>query len=336
MGAGLTMAIISERENNGPYKDIYDLMERVNLSLVNRKCFESLALSGAFDSFGSPRELFFALDSKGTTFMEALVRYGQLFQQEKQQAQNSLFGGFDDIEIAKPKPGQFEEWSAIEKLNKERDLVGIYLSAHPLDEYRVILENMCNTHPAELGQGADREELSQKESITLGGIVTGIRTGFTKNGNPMGRVTIEDFENSGELAFFGQDWAKWSGMMQEGCSIYITMKCAKKFQNSNYYNIDVIDMQFLQKIKEESLHRITIAIPSKQFEQSDASTTTENDISDFSTILSKKAGPTEACLEIMDSESGKSLKLRVKNTITVTSELLDFIKEHENWNYYIN
>ncbi len=336
MGAGPALAIISERENNGPYKDIYDLVERVNLSLVNRKCFESLALSGALDSFGTSRELFFALDSKGTTFIESVVRYGQLFQQEKQEAQNSLFGGFDDVEIAKPKPGKIEEWSVIEKLNKERDLVGIYLSAHPLDEYRIILENLCNTHPAELGQSADREELSKKENITVGGIVTSVRTGFTKSGNPMGRVTIEDFENSGELAFFGQDWAKWSGMMQEGCSVYITLKCAKKFQNSNYYNIDVLDVQFLQKVKEDKLNRITIAIPSKQFEQSDDSSATDNSIGDFSTILTQNTGPTEACLDIIDSESGKSIKLRVRNTITVTGELLDFIKNQQDWDYYIN
>ena len=124
MGDGVAQAIIDEREKNGLYKDIFDFVQRVNFSQVNRKAFESLALSGGFDSFGIRREDFFAQNNKGETFIDTIMRYGQMYQQEKQEAQNSLFGGFDDgVEIQTPPLLKSEvRWSDIERLNKEREL----------------------------------------------------------------------------------------------------------------------------------------------------------------------------------------------------------------------
>ena len=165
MGDSAAQAIISEREKNGPYKTIFDFAERVNMSNVNRKAFESLALSGGFDSFGIRREDFFVENNKGEMFIDLLVRYGQTYQQEKSQAQNSLFGDFDAVEIATPAiPKSDVRWSDIERLNKERELVGIYLSAHPLDEYKMILDNLCNAKCADL---ADVQSLSGREDIIL-------------------------------------------------------------------------------------------------------------------------------------------------------------------------
>ena len=132
MGAPAADAIVAERLKNGPYKSIFDFAERVDYSSVNRKAFETLALSGGFDSFGIRREQFFGKNNKGETFLDTLVRYGQLFQQEQHEAANSLFGGTEAIEIATPPIPDAESWSTIERLNRERELVGIYLSAHPL------------------------------------------------------------------------------------------------------------------------------------------------------------------------------------------------------------
>ena len=201
MGDSAALAIIEEREKNGPFKDIYDFAQRISFSSVNRKAFESLALSGGFDSFGIRREDYFATNAKGEVFLDTIVRYGQLYQQEKAQMQNSLFGMFGDgVEIALPPvPKNDIRWSDIERLNKERDLVGIYLSAHPLDEYKIILDNLCNAKCADL---SDMSNLNGREDILLGGIVTAIRTRFDKRGNPCGFVTLEDFDGSGELALF--------------------------------------------------------------------------------------------------------------------------------------
>ena len=150
MGDAAAQAIIQEREKNGPYTSVFDMVQRVNLSSVNKKAIESLALSGGFDSFGIARESYFGTDSKGSTFIDNLTRYGQLFQMEQQQMRNSLFGDSNAVEVATPPVPQAERWSSIERLNKERDLVGIYLSAHPLDDYKIVLQAMCNTGCNEL------------------------------------------------------------------------------------------------------------------------------------------------------------------------------------------
>ena len=187
MGEGPSMAIISEREKSGAFKDIYDFVERIDLRSVNRKAFESLALSGAFDSFGILREQFFATNAKGEMFIDLILKYGSLYQHEKESATTSLFGGFDDVEIAHPQIPKAERWPTIDRLNKERALVGVYLSEHPLDEYSIVLTNLCNTKCQEINRDSDKEQLSKKETITFGGIVTNVVEKFSqKTGKPFG------------------------------------------------------------------------------------------------------------------------------------------------------
>ena len=260
LGDGVAQAIIEEREKNGPYKDLFDFVQRVNFSQVNRKAFEALALSGGFDSFGLRREDFFAHNAKGESTIDIVMRYGQLYQTEKQQAQNSLFGSFGDLEIQTPTlPKSEDRWSDIERLNKERELVGIYLSAHPLDEFKIVLDNLCNTRCDEL---ADIGKLTGREDVTIGGIVTAVRTGFTKNGKPFGIVTLEDFVGSGELPLFGETWGDKSGFFTIGASVYITGKIRPRFS----YNPDgpkdlgITSVEFLQTIKERAIDRITISL----------------------------------------------------------------------------
>ncbi|MBO7554138.1 MAG: DNA polymerase III subunit alpha, partial [Bacteroidaceae bacterium] len=222
MGDGAALAIIDEREKNGPFKTIFDFVQRVNLGSVNRKAMESLVLSGGFDSFGIPREEYFARNQKEEVFLDTLLRYGQNYQVSKAEAQNSLFGGFDDIEIATPPiPTSGVRWSEIERLNKERELVGIYLSAHPLDEYAVILQDVCNTTMKDL---EDELSLENRGDITMGGIVTNVTVGTTKKGYPFGRVKVEDYSDSHEFAFFGADWAKFQPFFYEHSIVYMVGK----------------------------------------------------------------------------------------------------------------
>ncbi len=238
MGAAAAESLIAEREKNGPYKDIFDFVQRVNLSACNRKCFESLALSGGFDSFGIDRERYFAQNEKGENFFDTLLRFGQAYQVSKQQASNNLFSMFADeeVEIATPKIPECERWSDIERLNRERDLVGIYLSAHPLDSYAVVLENLCNTKCPEV---ADKKELMGRGDITVGGIVTNVRESMTKKGKPCGFVMLEDFEGSGEIALFGEAWGRWRGMFSIGASVYIKAQITQMYAGSNFLLVTV-------------------------------------------------------------------------------------------------
>ena len=328
MGDGVAQAIIEEREKNGLYKDIFDFVQRVNFSQVNRKAFEALALSGGFDSFGIRREDFFAQNSKGESFIDTIMRYGQMYQTAKNSAQNSLFGGFDSIEIATPAiPKTDEYWSDIERLNKERDLVGIYLSAHPLDEYKIILDNLCNTSCTEL---ADRcAALHDRDDITLGGIVTGVQTRFSKNNKPWGIITLEDFNGSGELVLFGDDWLNLNGKFIEGAAVYITGKMTSRFYNSDQKELKVSNVELLQSIKDKALTSITISMTVDLVD--------ETVINELGELITSHPGPTQLYFMLHDSVGKKHVLLQSNSkTVEVNRRLIQYIEKVDSLDYKIN
>ena len=326
MGDAAAQAIISERETNGPFKDVFDVVQRVNLSSVNKKALESLALSGGFDSFSIARERYIGTDVKGTAFLDTLVRYGQLYQAEQTQAQNSLFGATDAVEIATPPIPNADPWSSIERLNRERDLVGIYLSAHPLDDFKLVLTGMCNTHCAELD---DKMALTKKEEIVLGGIVTEVKSKFTKTGKPCGFVMIEDFEGAGELAFFGEEWGKWRGHLSEGYTVFITAKCVQKYPNSNYIDFQVSNIEYLQSVSDKRIESFTIEADSNHID--------ETVVNDILTMVNESPGNTQLYFQIHDSESNNTVLLRSRTRpITVKRELVNYVESHPNMTYKVN
>ncbi|MDE7455603.1 MAG: DNA polymerase III subunit alpha [Prevotella sp.] len=327
MGDGVAHAIIDEREANGPYKDIFDFVQRINFSAVNRKAFESLALSGGFDSFGIRREDFFAQNAKGETFIDTIMRYGQNYQNEKQQAQTSLFGGFGDVEIQTPPlPNSDVRWSDIERLNKERELVGIYLSAHPLDEYKIVLDNLCNTRCDEL---ADVNSLKDREDVIIGGIVTSVRTRFDKRGNPCGFVLLEDFKGSGELALFGEDWGRWSGMFTEGASVYVTAKVQPRFQYSDIMSLKVQNIEYLQTVKEKAIDHITISLTTDLLD--------DQIVTELGELIAENPGTTKLFVQLHDT-TGKNhvLLYSTSKAVDVKSSLIRFIEQTEALDYKIN
>lgn len=326
MGDAAAQAIIDEREKNGQYKDIFDFVQRVNLSAVNSKALESLVLSGAFDGFKIKRESFFARNPDGRTFLETLMRYGQVYQQEKNESRQSLFGAMEEVEIATPAIPQAESWSAIEKLNRERDLVGIYLSAHPLDEFEFILKNLCNTQCQELN---DRIELSKKQEVVLGGIVTAVRSKYTKTGKPCGFVTIEDFDGSGELALFGEEWGKWRGMLIEGCTVMVKAQFVQRFRNSDMMEMRITDIQYLQTVKDTQIEKITISIEADKLD--------DTTVSDLVTIIKDAPGTTQLFFQVRETSNSKPFVLRSrKEKIDISKELISFIKGCEALDYKIN
>lgn len=326
MGDAAAQAIIDEREKNGQYKDIFDFVQRVNLSAVNSKALESLVLSGAFDGFKIKRESFFARNPDGRTFLETLMRYGQVYQQEKNESRQSLFGAMEEVEIATPAIPQAESWSAIEKLNRERDLVGIYLSAHPLDEFEFILKNLCNTQCQELN---DRIELSKKQEVALGGIVTAVRSKYTKTGKPCGFVTIEDFDGSGELALFGEEWGKWRGMLIEGCTVMVKAQFVQRFRNSDMMEMRITDIQYLQTVKDTQIEKITISLEADKLD--------DTTVSDLVTIIKDAPGTTQLFFQVRETSNSKPFVLRSrKEKIDISKELISFIKGCEALDYKIN
>ena len=329
LGDGVAHAIIDEREMNGPYKDIFDFVQRVNFSQINRKAFEALALSGGFDSFGINREDFFAQNNRGETLIDIIMRYGQTYQQEKQEAQTSLFGGFDDgVEIQTPQlPKADSRWSDIERLNKERELVGIYLSAHPLDEYKIVLDNLCNARCTEL---ADRAAaLNDREDITLGGIVTGVQSRFGKNNKPWGIITLEDFEGSGELVLFGDDWLNLNGKFMEGAAVYVTGKMAPRFFNNDQKELKVTNVELLQSVKERAIDRITISLTSDLLN--------DGDVNALHDLIAENPGKTKLYIQLHDLTGQKHVLLHsTAGGIDVKNTLIQFIEQTEAMDYKIN
>ena len=182
VGEGAVEAIVSEREKNGPFVSIFDFLERVNLNACNRKAVESLILAGAFDYFSEvKREQYFALNDKDELVLDALIRYGNKVQNDKATISNSLFGGIEEVDIAKPSIPPAPDWSTLERLNKEREYVGIYLSAHPLDEFELDLKYGCNAHMIDF---KDVDLLRNREIVT-GGIITGFRQGMAVSSSPL-------------------------------------------------------------------------------------------------------------------------------------------------------
>ena len=321
MGEAAAINIIAERHKNGQYKDIFDFVQRVNLSAVNRKAMESLALSGGFDSFGIRREQYFAPNAKGDTFVETLLRYGQVYQSEQSSMQNSLFGDMGGVEIQTPPVPECEQWSTMELLKRERELVGIYLSAHPLDDYAVVLNHMCNLHCPQIGREMDKKAFASIEELTFGGIVTSVSQRWTKTNKPFGIVTIEDFEGQGELALFGEDWTKWQSMLQEEYHIYITAQCVQRFRNNpDAYDMVIKKIEFLSDVKEKSIEKFTVYMDSTMFNDAQ--------LTDLETTLKNSTGNVPLYINIHDAKNNTNVQLYSRNiTVDVNKKLLTSLDE---------
>ena len=326
VGESAVMSILTEREKGGPFKNIFDFVQRVNLSACNRKNIENLALAGGFDSFdGIKREDFFVKNAKDETFVEVLVRYGNKYQMDKAAAVNSLFGGEHQVEMATPEIVKAPSWGALERLNKERELVGIYLSAHPLDEFAVVLENVCNAHMAEL---ADLTPL-QNRDLVLGGIVTAVREGYTKTGKPYGVAKVEDYSGAAEFAFFGNEWVEKKNFFSEGMFLYMHGKCQPKKWKQEEWEVKINQIELLPEVKEKVVEKLTVTAP--------LSAITDEMILELSVLIKEHPGNAELGFFIQD-EDGQMYVNLLSHTIKVSvgKELINYLKSQPMLDYKIN
>ena len=326
LGDSAVEAIIKERDANGPFKGIFDFIQRVPTSACKRNNLESLVLSGAFDCFTEmTREQYLALNSKGETFIDTLARYGSKYQMDKNSAQNSLFGGMDMVEVATPEIPQAEPWSALERLNRERELVGIYLSAHPLDDYSVILTDVCNVHTADLQQ----MERYANSDLKLGGMVTGVRKGITKTGKPYGIVQFEDYSGSMELPLFGQDWAEWASYMEVGNTLMIYARCQPRQWNPNQLELKIGKIDFLADIKDSVIEKITIAMNVDALD--------DDTLLSLQCIIRDCPGNSDLYFLIADSDGQTHLNMHSRSTkVSVKKNLISFIESKPALSYKIN
>ena len=258
VGANVVNDIIEARQKGGPFESIYDFVERVNLSSLNRRTLEALALSGAFDCFSEiKREDFFERNSKDEQMSEVLMRYGQLFQNDKQQSSNSLFGDDEPAmaAAARPQIKHAVPWFDSERLNKEKELVGMYLSGHPLDQYFLEVTYGCNGNVKALNEGS----FAEGHEITIGGMVTSFESRPTKSGGQMGFMKFEDYTGSTEIRLFGKDYIQFHNYGIPGTPLLISGHFQRRFKTEEVKFV-VTKMQLLEEVKGKLVHSISFKL----------------------------------------------------------------------------
>ena len=253
VGEAAVEVLIEERKKNGPFKDIFEFMRRVSLRVVNKRVMENLVYAGAFDSFGIARGVFFAPTDKYETFIENLIKYGSAHQEDKLMSVNSLFGDLSDsVSIPEPKIPRAEDWGLIFKLQKERDVVGIYLSGHPLDDFRYEWETFASPL-------ANIENFKGRK-VNVAGFVLKAEHRISQKGTGWGRFTLQDYTGSLEITMFSESYAKFKSFFEEGTTVYVEGEYKQRY-NSDEMEFKVLNVRLLETIGEEKTQSITLKIP---------------------------------------------------------------------------
>ncbi|RVT99881.1 DNA polymerase III subunit alpha [Mucilaginibacter limnophilus] len=264
VGEKAVESIIEERVERGPYESVYDFARRSNVRSVNRKSYENLVYGGAFDTFGYARAQFFAKTENGLlSGVERLIKYANDYQNTQNSSQASLFGGGVAAYIPEPPMPEVEEWPLIEKLKYEKEVIGIYLTGHPLDNYKLELDRFCNTTVAELkslqkarsGEGGEEtivilNNLRKKGEICVGGLVGSVQHKTTKTGKPFGTFVIEDYNESYEFALFGEDYVKFRNLMVDGYFLHIRGVVEEKFRQKDNWDLRITTMSLLTEMRD--------------------------------------------------------------------------------------
>ena len=317
VGENVVAQIIRERNANGPFESIYDFVERVPAQAVNRKTFEALALSGSFDCFTEmKREDYMEKNIRDESFAEVLLRYGQQYQQSKMQSEASLFGDDPSLDCAgRPSFKPAVEWLPAVKLEKERELVGMYLSAHPLDPYYMELRYGCTSI-----KDFNERQPEENQTYYIGGMVTDFKSGNTKRGDKYGIIKIEDLSGSMEIRLFGQDYYKFANYGEPGTSLIITGSYTRRFANSDLrFTIGTIDL--LTNVQGKLIKGVNISIPANMPH------TQVELLKSIQEMKGEKNGTLS--LTIVDHNIGRSVKMNSSARIPLTKSLATLLDDME-------
>ncbi len=259
VGENAVNAIILERKENGPYVSVFDVARRVNLRTVNKRCFESLAYAGGFDCFPELHrsQYFFQEHADAGTFVEKIVKYGSNYQDNLNSSQHSLFGDVAEVQVPEPSVPQAEPWPSLVQLKFEKDVIGIYISGHPLDTYSLELKQFCNQS---ISAFRDLGPLKNRE-VSFGGMVTNVNHRVSKNGKPFGTFTLEDYTGNTDLTMFGEDYLKFRHLMVIGNFLFVKAKIQERWMQKDNLELKVLTMQLLSDVREKMIKNITIDVP---------------------------------------------------------------------------
>jgi DNA polymerase-3 subunit alpha len=321
VGDSAVDALAEERKNNGPFTNVFDLCKRVPGRLLNKRTLESMALGGAFDCFtGTHRAQYFQVDPKdGLNGLEKAVRYGAAMANDGQQTQASLFDDTTDQDIAEPQLPNAPEWSKLELLKKEKEVVGFYISGHPLDGFRFEINQFCNTSVEQLNR---IDELKNRD-ITFPGIIVDVEERMTKGGKPFGFFNVEDFTGNYRLALFGEDYGKFKHLLVKESLVFVRARVQTRFANSAELEIKITGMEFLKDAADKMVKMVNLKMRLRDVQK--------GRVDMIESLLKDHQGKTPFKIQIYDLENGvnlgfESTKFRVK----VNAQLLDELKELTN------
>ena len=334
-GDAAVESIIEERNLNGPYSDIFDFITRVNLRTVNKKTLESLAYAGAFDCFEELHraQFFTPVEGEQTNFIEKLIRFANQFQADKASAQSSLFGslGSQSDLLAKPKAPTIPPWSEIEKLRFEQEVVGFYISGHPLDTFRIEMDNFCTCTLDKLFEQPEEGGLPIhfNKEVAIAGIVTSAQERMSKTGNPFMIFKIEDYSTAVEFFLSGEDYVRLGGYVQLGRFLYLKGKIQSKWRQEDQFELKVSSIQLLPEIREKLCKRVKVFVPLAKLNY--------DTIDRLEEAIQQSPGSCTLTVELVDEDERLGVELLARNLrISPSNTFFDLVKQLEGLRYSLH
>jgi DNA polymerase-3 subunit alpha len=326
VGESAVLQLIEEREKNGLYKDVFDLVERVNLNSLNKKNLEAMAVAGAFDCFENIiRAQYFALDTRGTSFIESLIRYGNNAKTIKLSSQQTLFGESGGFDLIKPEPTICPDWPKLEKLNREKEVIGIYLSSHPLDDFRLEINTFTTATLADLQNLRDYHD----REVVVAGMVTDTKNGIGKNGKPYGSFTLQDYTDSFRFIMFDKDYLDNSKFFITGYYLLIKGRVQKRKFRDDELEFSIRKINLLSSVKDELIKTVTLIINPENI--------SNEMIGQLKDLIRENKGETELKFMFLDSEDKISLPMFSRTLrVRLNNEFISYIDDHPGIDYKVN
>jgi DNA polymerase-3 subunit alpha len=326
VGESAVIQLIEEREKGGLYKDIYDLVERVNLNSLNKKNLEAMAVAGAFDCFGTiTRAQYFALDTRGSSFIESLIRYGNNAKTIKQSSSQTLFGESGGFDLVKPEPSACPDWPKLEKLNREKEVIGIYLSSHPLDDFRLEINTFATATLADLQNLKDYTD----SDVVVAGMVTDTKNGIGKNGKPYGSITLQDYTDSFRFIMFDKDYLDNSKFFITGYYLLVKGRVQKRKYRDDELEFSIKKINLLSSVKDELIKSVTIKISPENINI--------EMINELKDLIRENKGETELRFLFLETDDKISLPMFSRTQrVRLNNEFISYLDDHPGIEYKVN
>ena len=322
VGGNAVKTIVEHRED-GPYKSIFDLSKRIDLRAANKKAFENLVLAGGFDSFGTHRAQYMHADGDGVMFCEKVLRYAAKYQESQNSAQVSLFGEASEVQITEPEVPPCDEWGTMKKLKQEKEVVGIYISGHPLDDFKTEMENFCNVKVSDFH---NMEQFVNRE-VCFGGIIGDVQHRESKNGKGWAIFTVEDYDDSFEFRIFGEDYLKFRHFLIPNSFVYIRASIREGWVNRDTGKksdprIQYNQFQMLHDVMDNQAKKLTIKLPIDQLH--------EKRIATLKDLFGAHKGDAQLHFTLYDMEEEVKLNMPSRKTkVAISKELLEALQAEE-------